>query len=311
MQPSETSVVRVVPDAAMALVPAEDEYDLEAAARRRGFWARLRRERLAMASLAAIALFVLAAALAPWLAPHDPNFSYENGFTALGTPLGSTRQFPLGTDTAGRDVLSRLLFGARVSLTVGLVATALLVVLGVSVGAASGYFGGWIALGGMRLVDIMVALPTIPMAMVVTAVFGPGVATAIIVIAATQWMYTARMVYGMVSALKEREFIVAARAVGVGNRRILVRHIVPHLAPVVITFAALAIPGAILTEAALSYLNAGVPPPTASWGSMIADAQTVYRIDPALMLYPGLALAVLVLAFSLLGDGLNRALEAR
>ncbi len=264
-----------------------------------------------MACLIVIALFVLSALLAPWLAPHDPNFSYENGFSATGTPLGSTRQFLLGTDTAGRDVLSRLLYGARISLTVGVLATALLVTLGVSVGAISGYFGGGVALVVMRLVDITLALPTIPIAMVAAAVFGPSVATAIIVIAATQWTYTARMVYGMVSGLKERDFIAAARAVGVGNRRILVRHIVPHLAPVVITYAALAIPGAILTEAGLSYLNAGVPPPTASWGSMIADAQTVYRVDPALMLYPGLALAALVLAFTLLGDGLNRALEAR
>jgi peptide/nickel transport system permease protein len=151
----------------------------------------------------------------------------------------------------------------------------------------------------------------VPLALAVAGVFGSSVPTTILVIGVTQWMYMARAVYGMVQSLREWEFVTAARAVGVGDRRILARHIAPHLLPVLITYATLGIPGSILLESTLSFLNAGVPPPTASWGSMIADAQTYYRLDPALMLYPGLLLVVVVLAFTLLGDGLSRALEAR
>src|SRR5438874_1589375 len=140
---------------------AEEEQALAAAAKRRSTWARLRRQHVAVASLAVIVLFVLAAILAPWLAPHDPNFQFDSGLSATGTPLGSTAQFPLGTDTAGRDVLSRLLFGARISLTVGLLATALMATIGVALGAIAGFFGGWAEVVIMRLVDIMLAFPVV------------------------------------------------------------------------------------------------------------------------------------------------------
>ncbi|HWE64723.1 MAG TPA: ABC transporter permease [Chloroflexota bacterium] len=292
------------------LVAAEDTHNLVAPTPR-GVWARLRREPIALICLIVIFLFVLAAALAPWLAPHLPNYQFSDGLTADGSPLGSSARFPLGTDSIGRDVLSRILFGARISLTVGLLATALMIAIGVMLGATAGYFGGWVEMALMRLVDVMLALPLVPLALATVSVFGPSVPTTIIVIALTQWMYMARAVYAMVQSLREWEFVTAARAVGAGNWRILGRHIAPHLFPVLITYATLGIPGSILLEATLSFLNAGVPPPTASWGSMIADAQTYYRVDPGLMLFPGLALVLVVLAFTLLGDSLGRMLEAR
>ena len=290
---------------------AQEEQLLLAAARRRGTWARLRRQRVAMLCLVVISFFSLAALLAPWLAPHDPNFQFDAGLSDAGAPVGSSAQFLLGADTAGRDVLSRLLFGARISLTVGVLATVLTVVVGVGLGAIAGFFGGWAEVIIMRLVDIMLAFPVVLLGLAAAAIFSPSVSTAIVVIAATQWMYMARVVYTLVLILKELEFVTAARAIGAGNARIVVRHILPHLAPVVITYATLGVGVSILLEATLSFLNAGVPQPTASWGSMISSGLQYYRADPQLVLYPGLILAVVVLTFNLLGDGLNHALEHR
>ena len=264
-----------------------------------------------MVCLVVIALFVLAAIFAPLLAPHDPDFGYTAGLTADGHPLGSSATFPLGTDTTGRDVLSRLLFGARISLTVGVLATLLQVTLGLALGAISGFYGGWADAVITRLVDVMLAFPVVLLGLAAAAIFTPNVLTTIVVIAATQWMYMARVVYSMVQSLKEWQFVEAARAVGVGNWRIIWRHILPHLVPVVITYAMLGVGISILLEATLSYLNAGVPQPTASWGAMINAGLTYYREDPALVLYPGLALAVVVLAFVQVGDGLTKSMRAR
>jgi peptide/nickel transport system permease protein len=274
-------------------------------------WARLRRQRVAMVCLAIIALFVLAALLAPFLAPHDPNFGYTDGLTMDGSPLGSSGRFLLGTDTTGRDVLSRLLYGARISLTVGVLATLLQITLGVALGAISGYYGGWTSVVITRLIDIMLSFPVVLLGLTAAAVFTPSVLTTILVIAATQWMYMARVVYSMVVGLKEWQFVEAARAVGVGNQRIIWRHILPHLGPVVIANSTLGIGVCILLEATLSYLNAGVPQPTASWGAMINAGLSFYRQDPALVLYPGLCLTVVVLSFTLVGDGLTKAMQAR
>jgi peptide/nickel transport system permease protein len=290
--------------------PEQDEADARAV-RNRSTWARLRRQRVAMVAMGIIALFVLAAILAPLLAPHDPNYGYDDGLTMDGHPLGSSAKFLLGTDTVGRDVLSRLLFGARISLTVGVCATALQVTLGLVLGAISGYYGGWIGTIITRLIDVMLAFPVILLGLTAAAVFNPSILTTIFVIAATQWMYMARVTYSMVTSLKQWQFVEAARAVGIGDRRIIWRHILPHLGPVAIAYAMLGVGISILLEASLSYLNAGVPQPTASWGSMISSGLTYYQQDPALVLYPGLCLAVVVLACTLAGDGLTRALRAR
>jgi peptide/nickel transport system permease protein len=271
----------------------------------------LRREPLALVCLALIMLLVLAALLAPWLAPHDPNFQFDSGLSDSGTPVGSNARFLLGTDTVGRDVLSRLLYGSRISLTVGVLATALMASLGVVLGAIAGYFGSWVEALITRLIDIMLAFPVVLLGLATAAILGPGVGTTVLVIAATQWMYMARVVYSQVQSLKEWEFVGAARAVGCGNIRILSRHIAPHLLPVVIAYSTLGLGTSILLEATLSFLNAGVPQPTASWGSLIANGLTYYRLDPALVLYPGVLLATVVLAFNLLGDGLIRVMERR
>jgi peptide/nickel transport system permease protein len=310
MQRGELSDAEAVLAGTVEYAALEEEQAL-AAARRRSTWARLRRQRVALAGLVVIVLFVLAALLAPWLAPHDPNFQYDAGLSATGSPLGSSARFPLGTDTAGRDVLSRLLFGARISLTVGVLATALMATVGVALGAIAGFYGGWAEVVIMRLVDIMLAFPVVLLGLAAAAIFSPSVATTIIVIAATQWMYVARVVYSMVQTLKEWEFVAAARAVGVGNWRIIGRHIAPHLVPVVLAYSTLGVGISILLEATLSFLNAGVPQPTASWGAMISAGLTYYRADPPLVLYPGAALAVVVLAFNLVGDGLTRVLQVR
>jgi peptide/nickel transport system permease protein len=297
---------------AVALATPDDgDQAWAAAAKRRTTWAQLRRRRLCMAALVVIAFFVIAAILAPILAPHDPNFGYTSGLTMDGRPLGSSATFLLGTDTLGRDILSRLLFGARISLTVGVLATFLQVALGMVLGAISGYFGGWVETLVTRLVDMLLAFPVVLLGLAAAAVFTPSVPTTIIVIAATQWMLLARVVYSMVASLKERQYVEAARAVGVGNWRIIWRHILPHLGPIAITYASLGVGSCILLEATLSYLNAGVPPPTASWGSMINSGLSYYRDDPALVLYPGLCIAVVVLSFNVLGDGLNKAMRAR
>ncbi|HVC81321.1 MAG TPA: ABC transporter permease [Chloroflexota bacterium] len=288
-----------------------DEALLSAADRRQGTMARLLRQRVALVCLGIIGLFVLCAILAPVLAPHPPNYGYTNGLTLDGQPLGSSGTFLLGTDTTGRDVLSRLLFGARVSLTVGVLATLLQITLGLALGAISGYYGGWAEIVITRLVDIMLAFPVVLLGLTAAAVFTPSVTTTILVIAATQWMYMARVVYSMVLSLKEWQFVEAARAIGVRDWRIVWRHILPHLGPVVISYSTLGIGVSILLEATLSYLNAGVPQPTASWGAMISAGLTYYRVDPALVLYPGISLTVVVLAFTLVGDGLTKALRAR
>ena len=311
MQRSEpTQVQSMLPmDTAPALL--EEEQLLAAVARKRSTWTRLRRQRVAMVCLGVIVVFVIAALLAPVLAPHDPNFGANDGLSAAGAPLGPTATYPLGTDTTGRDVLSRLLFGARISLTVGILATLLMVTIGVALGAISGFFAGWVEVIITRIVDIMLSFPVVLLGLAAAAIFSPSVPTTIVVIAATQWMYMSRVVYSMVWSLKEWQFVEAARAAGIGEWRIVVRHITPHLIPVVIAYSTLGVGVSILLEATLSFLNAGVPQPTASWGAMISSGLTYYRADPPLVLYPGILLAVVVLAFTIVGDGLTRALEAR
>jgi peptide/nickel transport system permease protein len=290
---------------------ATEDHLLAAAAKRRGLWAGMRRQRLAMVCLGVIGVFVLAALLAPVLAPHGPNFGFDDGLTADGAPIGSSTRFLRGTDPTGRDVLSRLLFGARISLTVGVLATALTATLGVALGGIAAFYGGWAEAAITRLIDIMLAFPVVLLGLTIAAIFGPSVTATIVVIAATQWMYMARVAYGQVLSLKEWEFVTAARSVGIGEWRIMVRHIAPHLTPLVIAYSTLTVGTSILLEATLSFLGAGVPKPTASWGSMISDGLTYYRADPALVLYPGLTIAVVVLAFTLVGDGLTRAIEVR
>ena len=277
-------------------------------------WRRLMRDGAAVSGLVLVAVIVLLALAAPLIAPYDPAAQFRDGLTPDGQPIPSTLaagsfQFILGTDAVGRDLLSRLLYGARVSLAVGVLANILAVTIGTLVGAAAGYLRGWVEIVLMRATDIMMAFPTLLLAMALVAILKPSVGIIIAVIGLVYWTWIARVIYGQVLALREREFVTAATALGAQRRRVLLRHILPHLVPTVIIWGTLGIATNVMLEASLSYLGIGVQPPTPSWGGMIQQGQAYYRTAPWLVMVPGLAIMVTVFAFNLLGDGLRDALD--
>ncbi len=277
-------------------------------------WRRLRRDRTAMIGAVLVLLITLAALFAPILAPHDPANQYRDGLTADGQPIPSTllqgnSRFPLGTDSNGRDLLSRILYGARISLLVGVLANALAVILGTAIGSLAAYFGGSLEILLMRFTDIMMAFPTLLLAMTLVAILKPSVWIIIVVIGAVYWTWIARVVYGQVVALRDREFVTASRALGAGRLYTLYRHILPQLVPTIIVWGTLGIATNVMLEASLSFLGIGVQPPTPSWGGMIQQAQSYYRSAPWLVIFPGLAIMLTVFAFNLLGDGLRDAID--
>ncbi len=272
-------------------------------------WYRLRRNKAALLGALIVLLLVSAAVFAPVLAPHDPNQPFDSGMALDGTPTSPNSMFLLGADTLGRDLLSRILYGARVSLTIGIAANGLAMLIGVAVGLVGGYFRGWAGTLVMRVTDVMMAFPVLLLAIALVAVLHPSLWIVIGVIAFVYWTPIARIVHGQVLSIKEREFVEAAAAVGAGQWRIMFRHVLPHLVPVIVVYTTLGIATNVLFEAALSFLGVGVQPPTPSWGAMISDGQNYYRTAPWLVLYPGLAIMLTVLGFSLLGDGLRDALD--
>ena len=277
-------------------------------------WRRLRRDRSAMFGAALVGLIMLAALLAPVLAPYDPAEQFRDGLTPDGQPIPSTltngsQRFLLGTDANGRDLLSRILYGARVSLLVGVLANALAVTIGTMIGSVAGYFGGRLEALLMRCTEVMMAFPTLLLAMTLVALLKPSVWIIIVVIGAVYWTWIARVIYGQVVALRDRDFVTAARALGAGRRFILFRHILPQLVPTIIVWGTLGIATNVMLEASLSYLGIGVQPPTPSWGRMIQQGQSFYRTAPWLVIVPGLAIMMTVFAFNLLGDGLRDALD--
>jgi peptide/nickel transport system permease protein len=278
-------------------------------------WRRLRRDRAAMFGAALIALITLAAIFAPLLAPHDPTEQFRDGLTLDGQPIPSTLltegswHFPLGTDANGRDLLSRILYGARVSLVVGVLANLLAVAIGALIGSVAGFFGNPLETLLMRFTDVMMAFPTLLLAMTLVAILSPSMWIIIVVIGLVYWTWVARVIYGQVLTLRTREFVTAAWAIGVKRQRILVRHLLPQLVPTIIVWGTLGIATNVMLEASLSYLGIGVQPPTPSWGGMIQQAQSYYRTAPWLVIFPGLAIMVTVFAFNLLGDGLRDALD--
>ena len=274
-------------------------------------WRRLKQDRAAIMGGVVVLLLVAMVVFAPLLAPHDPAKGYSEGLSDYGEPLPANKTFPLGTDHLGRDVLSRLIWGARISLLIGIVSNLLAVLIAVPVGAIAAYMGGWVEIVLMRFTDVVMAFPMLLLAIALAAVLEPGLGTVIIVIAFVYWSYLARIIYSKVLSVKNIEFVMAARAVGVPSFRILAVHILPHLMSECLVYATLGVAQTVLTEASMSYLGIGVRPPTPSWGSMIAEGQTYYRAAPWLILYPGLALMLTVLAFNLLGDGLRDALDPR
>jgi peptide/nickel transport system permease protein len=269
-------------------------------------WRRFRRNRLAVIALAYLVAVHAIAALAPALAPYEPEaMDLLNQFAP---PSG---EHLLGTDETGRDVLSRLIVGARTSLAVGLAAMVVAIVIGVSLGGVSGLYGGAVDAAIMRVTDGMLTVPTFFLALLVLAVFGGSVANVVLVIGATGWMVVARVVRAEVLRTLPQEFVLASRALGVGALRILVRHLLPQALPSMIVAATLGVAYAVLTESALSYLGLGVQPPTPTWGNMLTGAQHYVWKSPRLAVYPGAAIMLTVLAYNALGDALSDTLDPR
>ena len=269
----------------------------------------LRRDPVALISVLAVVVLALVAIFAPLLAPHNPLQAYPNGLSADGAPVSPGSTFLLGTDPNGRDVLSRLIFGARVSLLVGVVATGLASAIGVLVGAVAGYAGGIVDSVLMRITDVVLSFPILLFCVALIAITGPSTRNVMLVIAFGYWTYLARIVRGLVLSLKEREFVVAAKTLGLGHGAILRRHILPHLIPAIIVYSTLGVATSILIEASLSYLGIGVPLPQASWGQMISQGQQYFQTAPWLLIAPGVALVLTVLAFNLAGDWLTDLLD--
>jgi len=272
-------------------------------------WQRLKQDRAAIVGAVICLLLATVAIGAPYLAPHDPNMGYAEGLSEMGGPVPPNSQFLLGTDNLGRDVLSRLIWGARVSLLVGVVGNGLAVIIALFLGATAAFLGGWVEMIIMRFTDVMMAFPTLLLAMALSAILRPGIDILILIIAVVYWVYLARIIHGRVLSIKEEDFVLAARSIGATQWRILGRHILPHLVSEAIVYATLGVASTVLMEASLSYLGLGIQLPTASWGGMISEGQAYYRSAPWLMLAPGFMLMLTVLGFNLMGDGLRDAMD--
>jgi peptide/nickel transport system permease protein len=272
-------------------------------------WSRLRRRPSAVAGLLVIALLVAAAAGASWVAPYDPAEQFFDGLTLEGRPLGPGPRFWLGTDLLGRDLLSRLIYGARVSLLIGVAANGAALAIGTFFGTLAGYFQGWTAMVVMRLTDMMMAFPALILAIALAAILRPSLWIVALVIGMVNWVWIARIVYAQVLTISGREFIEAARALGVPTPRIFWRHLFPHLLPTLLVWGTLGISTTVMFEAALSFLGVGVRPPTPSWGGTINESQSYFLEAPHLVAFPGIAILLTSLAFNLVGDALRDAID--
>jgi peptide/nickel transport system permease protein len=290
------------------------------------FWRRFRSDHVAIASLVFVVLLIVVALAAPLFVKalnlHPLNTPNTRELDAFGQPIGPNAAHPLGVDDLGRDVFARIIYGARVSLAVAFISTGSAVLVGVTLGTIAGFFGGWIDTVLSRTMDVVLAFPLLLLAIGLSSactlgngciggLIRPGMSTLIIVIALSTWPYIGRIIRGQVLSLREKEFVEASRSLGASNARIMRREILPNLVAPIIVYTSLVLPTNILYEAALSYLGVGVQPPTASWGQMIADATPVFDSAWWYMLFPGTALLLTVLAFNLVGDGLQDALDPR
>jgi peptide/nickel transport system permease protein len=267
---------------------------------------RLRANKLAMAGLVLVAGLAGAALAAPWVAPHDP--------TAIDARLilsGPSPEHLLGTDDLGRDVLSRMVYGARISLAVGFVSVGIAVLIGTALGACAGFFGGIVDSLVMRFVDIMLCFPSTFLILAVIAFIGPSIWNVMFVIGITGWMGVCRLVRAEFLSLRERDFVVAARALGAGDARLIFRHILPNAMAPVLVAAVLGVAGAILTESGLSFLGLGVQPPTPSWGNILTAGKDNIDVAWWLSFFPGIAITVTMLGYNMLGEGLRDALDPR
>ena len=271
-------------------------------------WRRFARHRPAMSGLVLIGILTAAALLAPAVAPHDPDAQGDIVATRYQEPSAA---HPMGTDRFGRDVFSRVLHGARISLTIGFLAVLIAITVGTAIGALAGFFGGRLDTVLMRTVDLLLAFPRLVLLITLVALFEPSIALVTLVLGFTGWMGTSRIVRGQVLAVKEMEFITAATVLGFRRSRVLLRHILPNVLTPVIVAATLGIGNTILAEAALSFLGLGVQPPTASWGNMVASGRDSMLDAWWITTFPGLAIVGTVMAFNLVGDGLRDALDPR
>jgi peptide/nickel transport system permease protein len=272
-------------------------------------WRRCRKDKAAVFGAAVITAVVAAAVLAPWITQYDPQEPFFDGLTLDGAPLPPSKRFWLGTDLLGRDLYTRLVYGARVSLIIGLVANAVAVLVGTVFGTVAGCVGGRAGNAIMRFTDLMMAFPALLLAIALSAILKPSLWIVALVIALVTWVQTARVMYTQTRGLVERDFIEAARALGAGWPRIVRRHIVPHLVPSMLVWTTLGISVTVLLEATLSFVGVGVQPPTPSWGNIIFESQNYYRTAPWLVFFPGAAILLVALAFNLVGDGLRDALD--
>ncbi len=271
-----------------------------------GFWRRFRRNRIGMAGALIVLGTILVALLAPLLAPYPMDEVHAKW--RLYPP---NEYFLLGTDEFGRDILSRIIFGSRISLQVGLISVGIALLLGSILGLLAGFYGGRVDNLIMRAMDVLFAFPAILLAIAIMAMLGPGIMNAMIAIGIVYAPSFARLARASVLSLKEKEFIEAARALGVSNLRIILRHITPNMVAPVIVQTTFNLSTAILTEASLSFLGLGTPPPNPSWGSMLSASRRYVELDPWPAIFPGLAIMILVLGFNLLGDGLRDVLDPR
>jgi ABC-type dipeptide/oligopeptide/nickel transport system permease subunit len=271
-------------------------------------WRRLRRNRLAMLGLGTVSGFAAIALAAPLVAPHDPIAQVLSD--AIAPPSGL---YPLGTDNFGRDILSRLIYGARISLFIGFMSQALAVSIGVTLGALAGYFRGWVDDAVLWLVNVVWAFPFLLFAIALVAALGPSIRNVFIAVGLASWVGIARVVRGQFISLKEKEYVEAARALGFSSGRIIFRHILPNTLAPIIVLVTLGFANAIIVEAGLSFLGLGVQPPAPSWGQMIYTGYgyIVSGLGWWMAIFPGLAIMLAVLAFNLLGDGLRDALDIK
>ncbi len=250
-----------------------------------------------------VAFFAIIAVLAPFIAPYDP------GQIDIGNILtGPSKVHILGTDSLGRDLFSRMVYGARISLLVGLIAVAIAGIIGITLGSLAGYYGGWMDIVIMRFVDIMLCFPTFFLILAVIALLEPSIVNIMAIIGFTSWMGVARLIRAEILTLKERDFIYAERAMGAGDFRIITRHLIPNaMAPVLVNLT-LAVAAAILIESSLSFLGIGVQPPTPSWGNILSEGKSVMGAAWWMMLFPGTAIFITVLGYNLLGEGIREKL---
>jgi len=274
-------------------------------------WQRFSRQPAALLGLLITALLVTICLFAPWLSPHDPTTQYPSGLSDLGAPLPPGHGFPFGTDGLGRDLYARLLFGTRTSLTIAVLSNLIATGVALLLGTLAGYYGGLTDTLIMRLTDVLISFPVLLLAAFLAAVLRPGTGVIIGVIGGVSWFYLARIIRAELLSIRQREYIEAARALGASDARIIFRHALPQILGLVLVYSTLNFSTTVLFVAALSYVGIGVQPPTPDWGNMIADGSQYLTVSPWLVIFPGVFLGLSVLAFNLLGDGLQGALDTK